>query len=81
MLTELTSENTITLPAEVVSEFEGAVYFDVTKENGCIVLTPAKASHADIVRMKADVARDKIAKLGLTEADVAEVVARVRRQR
>lgn len=80
MLAELTSANTITLPAEVVSEFQGTIYFDVTKENGRIVLTPASTSRADVVRMKADAVREKIAKLGLTEDDVAEVVARVRRQ-
>ena len=42
MLAKLTSQNRLTLPKAILSDFEGAEYFDVTKENGCIVLTPVR---------------------------------------
>ena len=72
MLAKLTSKNQLTLPKAVVSDFQGAEYFDVTKENGRIVLTPVRLNRADAVRAK-------LAELGLSEADVAEAVAWARR--
>ena len=72
ILAKLTSKNRLTLPKAVVSDFEGAEYFDVTKENGRIVLTPVRLNRADAVRAK-------LAELGLSEADVAEAVAWTRR--
>ena len=40
MLAKLTSKNQLTLPKAVIADFQGLEYFDVTKENGRIVLTP-----------------------------------------
>ena len=40
----------------------------MTKENGCIVLTPVRITRAGDVRAK-------LAELGLSEADVADAVA------
>ena len=68
MLAKLTSRNRLTLPKAILSDFEGAEYFDVTGENGCIVLTPVRITRADAVRAK-------LAKLGLSEKDVADAVA------
>ena len=68
LLARLTSENELTLPEGVVAAFEGVEYFDVAEESGRIVLTPMRLSRANVVR-------DKLADLGLTEADVAEAVA------
>ncbi len=72
MLAKLTSKNQLTLPKAVISDFPNTEYFDVTQENGRIVLTPVRLTRADAVRAK-------LAELGLTDADVAEAVAWARR--
>ena len=68
MLAKLTAKNQLTLPKAVLAAFPEAEYFDVTEENGRIVLAPVRVTRADAVRAK-------LADLGLTEADVAEAVA------
>lgn len=68
MLAKLTSKNQLTLPKSILSDFEGAEYFDVTGENGCIVLTPVRIARAGGVRAK-------LAELGLSETDVVDAVA------
>ncbi len=72
MLAKLTSKNQITLPKAVIADFPDSRYFDVTKENGKIVLTPVRLTRADSVRAK-------LSELGITEADVAGAVAWARR--
>ena len=68
VLTKLTSKNQLTLPKAVTAAVEGTKYFDVTTENGRIVLTPVRVNRADGVRAK-------LAELGLSEADVKDAVA------
>ncbi len=68
MIAKLTSKNQLTLPKAVLSDFEGAEYFEVTRENGRIVLTPVRLTRAGTVR-------SKLADLGLSEADIADAVA------
>ncbi len=72
MLAKLTSKNQLTLPKTVIADFQGSEYFDVTKENGRIVLTPVRLTRAGAVRAK-------LAELNITEADVADAVAWARR--
>ena len=72
MLAKLTSKNQLTLPKAVVSDFPGTEYFDVTKEQGRIVLTPMRLNRADAVR-------GKLSDLGISDADLAEAVAWARR--
>ena len=72
MLAKLTSKNQLTLPKAVLSDFKDIEYFEVTEENGRIVLTPVRFS-------RAGTARAKLAELGLSEADIAEAVAWSRR--
>ena len=72
MLSKLTSKNQLTLPKNVISDFPDTRYFDVTSENGRIVLTPVRITRADAVRTK-------MAELGLSEVDVAAAVAWARR--
>lgn len=67
MLAKKTSKNQITLPKAIVSRFPDTEYFDVREENGRIVLVPVRPSRANEVR-------DKLAKLGITEADVDDAV-------
>ncbi|MYC27519.1 MAG: AbrB/MazE/SpoVT family DNA-binding domain-containing protein [Nitrospira sp. SB0662_bin_26] len=68
MLAKLTSKNRLTLPKTILSDFGGTEYFDVSGENGCIVLTPVRITHAGAVRAK-------LAELGLSEKDMADAVA------
>ena len=72
MLAKLTSKNQLTLPKAVITDFGGTEYFDVTSENGRIVLTPVRVNRADAVRAK-------LAELGLSEADIADAVEWARR--
>lgn len=68
MLAKLTSKNQLTLPKAVTRAIEATDYFDVTAENGRIVLTPVRVNRADGVRAK-------LAELGLSETDVNDAVA------
>ena len=74
MLAKLTSKNQLTLPKAVIADFQGLEYFDVTKENGRIVLTPVRVNRADAVRAK-------LAELGMSETDVADAVAWARQHK
>ena len=74
MLAKLTSKNQITLPKAAVAQVQDAEYFDVAVEDGRIVLTPVRVQRADAVR-------EKLAALGIREADVADAVAWARSRR
>ena len=67
MLAKLTYKNQITLPKSVLTHCQGAEYFDVSEENGRIVLTPVRLNKADAVR-------SKLTEMGIGEDDVAEAV-------
>ncbi|GAB6051678.1 AbrB/MazE/SpoVT family DNA-binding domain-containing protein [Magnetospira thiophila] len=67
MLAKLTSKNQLTLPKSVLTHCQGAEYFDVSEDNGRIVLTPVRLNKADAVR-------SKLADLGISEDDVADAV-------
>lgn len=68
MLIRLKSRNRLTLPKTVTDTVEPTDYFDVTAENGRIVLTPVQASHAGRVRAK-------LAEAGLKDSDISDAVA------
>ena len=68
MLAKLTSKNQLTLPKAALSSYQGTQYFDVTEDNGRIVLTPVRINRADAVRAK-------LADLGMTEGDMVEAVS------
>ncbi len=68
MLAKLTSKNQLTLPKAVLLSCQGAEYFDVTEDNGRIVLVPVRLNRANAVRAK-------LADMGLSEDDVADAVA------
>ncbi len=72
MLAKLTSKNQITLPKAAISSVDAAEYFEVTVEDGCIVLTPVRIKSALAVR-------EKLEQLGITEQDVADAVVWARR--
>lgn len=74
MLAKKTVKNQITLPKKIADRFPHVEYFDVHTEDDRIILEPLKADRAEQVR-------EKLARLQLTEADVAKVVAWARKAR
>ncbi len=71
MLAKLTAKNQISLPKAVVKNFPGVEYFDVSLQDGEIMLSPVVVARAT-ERLKA--IRAKIKKLGLTEKAVEEAI-------
>jgi len=67
MLAKLTSKNQLTLPKAVLAQCPKAEYFEVTEEDGRIVLTPVRINRADAVRAK-------LAEVGLDEAMLENAV-------
>ncbi len=74
MLAKLTSKNQITLPKAIVEQVDQTQYFEVQIENGRIMLTPMRVQPADLVR-------NKLAAMGISESDVEDAVAWARRER
>jgi hypothetical protein len=68
MLTKRTSKNQVTLPKAIVKTAGEADYYDVTVQDGKIVLTPIRLHQADAVRAKLE-------ELGITQEDVSEAIA------
>ena len=67
MLAKLTSKNQLTLPRAIVQQVD-AEYFEVTTENGRVILTPVKIQRADSVR-------EKLKALGISDDDVTDAIA------
>ncbi len=68
MLAKLTAKNQLTLPKAVLSFRQGTEYFDVSEENGRIILTPVRLNRANAVR-------SKLADLGITDEDLTDAVS------
>ncbi len=73
MLAKLTAKNQITLPKSVVASVDVADYFDVTVENGRIVLTPVRIQQAQAVR-------EKLQTLGITPQDLDDALTWARQE-
>lgn len=67
MLAKRTSKNQLTLPKAIVQMVGEAEYYDVTTDNGRIVLTPVRLQQADAVR-------GKLAELGIDESSVRDAI-------
>lgn len=67
MLAKRTSKNQITLPKSVVNAVGDADYYEVSVDEGRIVLTPVCLQRVDAVR-------SKLAELGITARDVEDAV-------
>jgi hypothetical protein len=78
MLAKKTSKNQLTLPREIVKVFPDSEYFDISIEDRKIILMPVKIIPADVTL---DGIRNKMAKLGITEGDVAEAVKWARKKK
>ena len=68
MLAKRTSKNQVTLPKAIVQTAGETDYYDVTVQDGKIVLTPVHLHQADAVRAKLE-------ELGITQEDVSEAIA------
>ncbi len=77
MLAKLTTKNQLTLPKEIVKEFNGVEYFDTSVQDGRIILVPVKMQPLD-----ANLAgvRKKMNDLGITPEDIAEAVTWARKK-
>ncbi len=78
MLAKKTSKNQITLPKKVVEALPPTEYFDVTVREGEVVLRPVAVT-APGERLRA--VREKIRRLGLTEADLTAAIRWARGRR
>lgn len=74
MLAKRTAKNQVTLPKSIVQAVGDTDYYDVSTENGRIVLTPVRIQQADVVRTK-------LAELGITEDDVQDAITWARNHR
>jgi hypothetical protein len=68
MLAKMTVKNQLTLPKAVATRFAGVEYFEVSTDGSSILLKPQVPSRLNEVR-------DKLARLGITEQDVADAIA------
>ena len=73
VLAKRTAKNQITLPKKAVTSLGNPEYFEVTVDDGRLVLTPATLNRAGAVRRK-------LAELGIAEGDVARAVKWARRR-
>jgi hypothetical protein len=67
MLAKLSAKNQLTLPKVILREVADAEYFEVTAEEGRIMLTPVRISRIDAVRAK-------LVELGIDEQDIKDAV-------
>ena len=67
MLAKRTAKNQLTLPKAIVQATGEADYYDVSTENGRIVLTPVHLHPAEAVR-------EKLASTGIGESDIEEAI-------
>lgn len=72
MLAKKTVKNQITLPKKIAALFPNVEYFEVRAEDDRIILEPLKNDRAAQVR-------DKMARLKISEADIAKAVAWARK--
>ena len=75
MLAKLTSKNQITIPKKILAKLPPVKYFEVSYEEGVIILKPVQV---EPVKLKA--IRQKLKKLGLSEDSVAEAIAWARKK-
>jgi hypothetical protein len=71
MLAKKTAKNQITLPKAIASAFPDTQYFDVSIQDGRIILLPVKIQP---VGATLEDVRGKMQRLGVSEADVGEAI-------
>ena len=73
MVAKRTRKNQVTLPKAIVQRVGEADYYDVTVQDGKIVLTPVRLQQGDAVRAKLEA-------LGITQDDVEDAIAWARKR-
>lgn len=71
MLAKKTTKNQITLPKAIVQQIPSAEYFDVSLQEGAVVLRPVVVS---VPGDRLTAVREKLRALGVTEDDVARAI-------
>jgi len=71
MLAKKSSKNQITLPKAIVASFKDVDYFEVTTQNGRIILEPLRTKKGSEVR-------SRLESLGIRETDVDAAIAYAR---
>ena len=71
MLAKKTAKNQITLPKAIAGAFPDTQYFDVSIQDGRIILLPVKMQP---VGATLEDVRKKMRKLGVSEEDVGEAI-------
>ncbi len=77
MLCKMTSKNQLTIPKEVLRHCQNQTYFDARWEAGRIILEPVIVRPMETPELAA--IRDKVERLGISEEDLADMVAEARR--
>jgi len=77
MLAKLTTKNQLTLPREIVKEFQGITYFDVAMADGRILLAPVRMQP---LGANLDGIRKKVEKLGITPDEVTDAIRWARKK-
>ena len=72
MLAKRTSKNQVTLPKAIVQGVGEADYYEVSTENGQIILAPVRLQQAEAVRAKLEA-------LGICPDDVGDAIAWARK--
>ena len=75
MLVKLSSRNQITIPKKILSKLPPVKYFEVSYEDGVIILRPVQTTSITLTTI-----REKIKKLGLSEDAIAEAIECVRKR-
>ena len=69
MLAKLTSKNQITIPKKIMDQLPDIQHFDVTLDEGVVMMKPLLLYDVDLERIRA-----KMEKLGLEKDTVAEAI-------
>jgi hypothetical protein len=77
VLAKLTTKNQLTLPRDIVKEFQGIKYFDVAVADGRILLAPVRMQPLDV---NLEGIRKKMEKLGITPDDVTDAIRWARKK-
>jgi len=77
MLVKRTFKNQITIPKQIMEKFPDVEYFNVSLEDGEIVLRPVEIKEKRPLLTKV---REKIKALGLQEEDITEAIRWVRKK-
>ncbi|MEE9303300.1 MAG: AbrB/MazE/SpoVT family DNA-binding domain-containing protein [Thiotrichaceae bacterium] len=73
MLAKRTSKNQITFPKAIVAGFEDIEYFEISRQDGRIILEPVQINQAEKVR-------EKLNSLGIKERDLEDAIQYARKQ-